>query len=279
MTGTKAFRICARRSSSTAFTLIELLVVISILVMLVALLLPALQRARRQAQAVGCQASLRQLGLAFAVYTQDRGGRLPPYLGTPFWLPHPFNRDEPKPPVCPSAAHPAPGEPVPWGGTFSPYAWPATYSDYDFKNFPHRGSKYCYATYGQNRWTYSWWPERELDCPVSLYSQWGVCDVKGASRVPVLLDCTWHLTGPFGETGPPDHEGHLREDYMSQVCINRHSGGINALFLDWSVRKVGLKELWTLKWHRKYDTANCWTRAGGVRPQDWPEWMRRFKDY
>jgi hypothetical protein len=51
------------------------------------------------------------------------------------------------------------------------------------------------------------------------------------------------------------------------------------LFMDWSVRKVGLKELWTLKWHRSYDTAGPWTKAGGVKPEDWPQWMRIFKDY
>lgn len=54
---------------------------------------------------------------------------------------------------------------------------------------------------------------------------------------------------------------------------------MNGLFLDWSVRKVGLKELWTLKWYKEFDTANEWTRAGGVQPEDWPEWMRGFKDY
>ena len=56
-------------------------------------------------------------------------------------------------------------------------------------------------------------------------------------------------------------------------------GGINAAFLDWSVRKVGLKELWTLKWSRTFDTAGPWTKAGGVEPEDWPQWMRKFKDY
>jgi prepilin-type processing-associated H-X9-DG protein len=61
--------------------------------------------------------------------------------------------------------------------------------------------------------------------------------------------------------------------------MNRHDGGINALFLDWSVRKVGLKELWNLKWRKDWDTAGPWTKAGGVTPEAWPEWMRRFKDY
>jgi hypothetical protein len=49
--------------------------------------------------------------------------------------------------------------------------------------------------------------------------------------------------------------------------------------MDWSVRKVGLKELWTLKWHRNFDTSGPWTKAGGVKPDDWPKWMRNFRDY
>jgi len=66
---------------------------------------------------------------------------------------------------------------------------------------------------------------------------------------------------------------------MGTFCINRHDGHVNGLFLDWSVRKVGLKELWTLQWCRDFDTHGRWTTAGGVQPEDWPEWMRRFKDY
>ena len=44
-------------------------------------------------------------------------------------------------------------------------------------------------------------------------------------------------------------------------------------------RKLGLKELWTLKWHRQFDVSGPWTRAGGVQLEDWPEWMGSFKDY
>jgi len=61
--------------------------------------------------------------------------------------------------------------------------------------------------------------------------------------------------------------------------MDRHQAHTNALFRDGSVRKVGVKELWTLKWHRRFDTAGPWTSAGGVRPGDWPEWMRKFQDY
>jgi prepilin-type processing-associated H-X9-DG protein len=66
---------------------------------------------------------------------------------------------------------------------------------------------------------------------------------------------------------------------MRRVCLNRHSGAVNSAFLDWSVRKVGLKELWTLKWHKNFDTRGPWTKAGGVQPDNWPEWMQGMKDY
>jgi prepilin-type processing-associated H-X9-DG protein len=66
---------------------------------------------------------------------------------------------------------------------------------------------------------------------------------------------------------------------MGRFCISRHDGYINALFLDFSVRKVGLKELWTLKWHRQYDTCGTWTVCGGISPTDWPIWMQDFEDY
>lgn len=49
--------------------------------------------------------------------------------------------------------------------------------------------------------------------------------------------------------------------------------------MDLNVRKVGLKELWTLNWHRQFDTAGPWTTAGGAQHEDWPVWMRKLKDY
>jgi prepilin-type N-terminal cleavage/methylation domain-containing protein/prepilin-type processing-associated H-X9-DG protein len=60
------------------FTLIELLVVISIIALLIALLLPALARARSDSLAVSCLSNLRQLGLVTEMYANANDGILPP---------------------------------------------------------------------------------------------------------------------------------------------------------------------------------------------------------
>ena len=97
--------------------------------------------------------------------------------------------------------------------------------------------------------------------------------------MPVYFDSACMTTLPDEDSAPPTQETYSVKEKMSSVCMNRHQGGINILFLDFSVRKVGIKELWTLQWNREFNTAGSWTRAGGVQPEAWPEWMQRFKDY
>ncbi|MHC4616670.1 MAG: prepilin-type N-terminal cleavage/methylation domain-containing protein [Planctomycetota bacterium] len=60
-----------------AFTLIELLVVIGIISLLMAIMLPALARARQQTEAVVCLNNLRQLGIAAQAYAQTYDGYYP----------------------------------------------------------------------------------------------------------------------------------------------------------------------------------------------------------
>lgn len=64
-------------NGNRAFTLVELLVVVAILGMLVALLMPALQRARELARKVMCQTNLSALGKGWTVYFEDWNNMIP----------------------------------------------------------------------------------------------------------------------------------------------------------------------------------------------------------
>ncbi|MHC4425569.1 MAG: type II secretion system protein [Planctomycetota bacterium] len=64
-------------SKPRGFTLIELLVVIAIIALLMAILMPALQRVKEQAREITCRANLRQYGLAQAMYLDDSDDRYP----------------------------------------------------------------------------------------------------------------------------------------------------------------------------------------------------------
>ncbi|MEN6387012.1 MAG: type II secretion system protein [Phycisphaerales bacterium] len=69
---------CENAARGRAFTLVELLVVISIIAMLLAILMPGLQKARGQAGSVICKNNLKQMGYGVMLYTQNQDGKLPP---------------------------------------------------------------------------------------------------------------------------------------------------------------------------------------------------------
>ena len=100
-----------QRNRPDGFTLIELLVVISIIAMLIAILLPALGKARTAAQMLQSESQMRQVQMGLLNYTIDYDGKLP-YSAT--------TQGVPKPVYWPALLGPAGGEYLPsvdvfWG--------------------------------------------------------------------------------------------------------------------------------------------------------------------
>jgi prepilin-type N-terminal cleavage/methylation domain-containing protein len=267
------------------FTLIELLVVIAIIALLMAILMPALARVKKQAKAVTCQALLKQWGVIWAMYCDDNNGNFSRGLvrGSGWhrgeWVIclRSLYRTKTEILQCPMATKRRP-DGNEWGSAFNTYYMPTGGS-----GSIGGGEE---PSYGGSNWIYD--PPSGTNAIQSRPAEWNwrnKDNVKGAFRVPVFADAMWRGGGPYenGTRGdpPPAYDGqwlgYNRE--MMHFCINRHEGSVNHLFMDWSVRKVGLKELWKLKWHRQFNINGPWTTAGGVQAGNWPDWMANFKDY
>jgi len=274
-------------------------VVIAVIALLMAILIPALHRARRQARTVVCQSNLRQWAMTLGAYTQTYEGRFPSVArgwGALWLLRGTFIGDEDPNAnhaalhgfhtkgiaLCPMATRPA----DPNGGGFvigvttpsmrwhmrgqlgTPTgAWQILTPEPRFV-----------GSYGYNSALFTAF-RIERDPRPDQPPELNTFLLREHASIPVLLDATGplpHIDAAYaigargGVGGGPG---------LNQFVMDRHGRATNGMFLDWSVRSVGLKELYTLKWASDFDRANRWTKAGGVQPNDWPKWMRDCKDY
>jgi len=275
------------------FTLIELLVVISIIALLMAIMMPALSRVKDQAKSIMCQGRLREWGLLHKLYTDDNNGYF--YRGwdigeSALWMNamRPYYKDDWDMLLCPTATRVMESS-ADWG-TFKAawrdvdlprgtgeYRYVFSYSENSWINFMHQDRG--------DRWQEWFWKSVHNNTAVAPGTRIATGKPVSTNNIPVFGDATWHDAWPRDTDFPVDQpdgfgigdRGTTGE--MNHFCINRHNGFVNLLFMDWSTRHVGIKEVWTLKWHRAFNTAGPWTKAGGVLQSDWPAWLRRFKDY
>jgi prepilin-type processing-associated H-X9-DG protein len=112
------------------------------------------------------------------------------------------------------------------------------------------------------------------------------------NNIPVFADCHYYGGNPKGNefsditvkirqdsgfgvyhrAGGEDNITTNGEDYgVNRFMPARHGRKINAVFLDSSVRSVELKDVYGLKWHKKYDTK---TVPRTVLKRGWPDWVK-----
>ena len=293
------------KSASRGFTLIELLVVISIIALLLAILMPALSKARELAPAAAGMSNMHQWAVMLKLYTDDNDGKYPDNATgwrNGVWIASLWDYFEDDIEggilMCPSAENRWQNvDETQWkgahaqGGTYQSFAFPNTKGSMDTSDIDE-DNPILTASYGVNNWICN--PSKDSIPGTELPADphWRTPYQKRASEIPQMGDCGWRggfpyqhgrryqRSEPYSTQNPnplTDSERGAGKS-MANFAMDRHSGGINMCFMDGSTRKVAIKELWTLNWSKDWEPCNIYTECG-ENSYEWPEWMRNYPSY
>jgi prepilin-type N-terminal cleavage/methylation domain-containing protein/prepilin-type processing-associated H-X9-DG protein len=243
------------------FTLIELLVVIAIIALLMAVLTPVLNRARQQARAAVCLATLKQWGLCYQLYGTDHDSKLPYFRGGTVHTTYmeslrPYYSDINKMRTCPAATKVSTGNPTglqaesyfgytrfAWQIDVAQAEWMAE-TDWGIGSFGENSSLRNSVDQSGNRTN----PDRT----------WATLDVRNVAAVPLIADARWNNAWPQNSHPVPaevasEEQMYALSNWSQIVCyaMRRHRGGVNVCFGDGTARGVRAEALWALKWHRQ----------------------------
>jgi len=259
------------------FTLIELLVVIAIIALLMSILMPALARVRKQARAVACQSTLKQWGMMLFLYTEDNNGFFMTRTDTSGrWIDvlYDWYYQNDKFRCCPEATRIAFPDYPPGSSVYSQMGGNATTAWGKISGNVSDRPAGMWGSYGINGWVYNTRTDMVYDKPAQFH--WKTPNVKDAARIPMFLDCALWVGWPDNSDGVPNVENPgdypAVADSMRRFIINRHHQAINGIYLDQSINKIWLKQLFRQRWSRRF-------QVNGDQPYWAVEapWMASFK--
>lgn len=219
------------------FTLIELLVVIAIIAILAAILFPVFARAREKARSASCLSNMKQLALAFAMYTSDYDGCFPSVYDD---NPKGFNgdnrviwADKVYPYVKNRQIFACPGGPN--RVDISPIAglWPDTL----------QGTRYCMNM------CHNWgWPEDCASWDGDIVYPIAESMIKFPAELAVLFEssnCWWNhwLGHPGWDNSAETSDGLTLIGVLGEVIYPRHSGGCNVSYVDGHAKWRSTKDI------------------------------------